>query len=464
MGSWLHRAYCRSPPPVRNLAATVRGAYLRRWRYGPETERLVEEALAREYWSSAQWASWRTERLARILHRAATDVPFYRDHWSSAHASGSSPDRLEDWPILEKSAIREAPRRFVADDCRTRQMFHEHTSGTSGTPLELWWSRDTVRAWYALFEARWRRWYGVSRRDRWAILGGQVVTPFSQRHPPFWVWNASLNQLYLSSHHLASDLVPHYLDALERHRIEYLWGYTSAIYALAQEAVRRKRRVPLRVAITNAEPLHGYQREAIAEAFVCPVRETYGMAEIAAAASECSEGRLHLWPEAGVVEIVPNESADPAVRSGRLVCTGLVNADMPLIRYAVGDHATLPVTEAPCPCGRTLPTLLSLEGREDDVLYSKDGRLVGRLDPAFKAALPIREAQVIQESVDHVRVLYVPAPAFGPAAARELIDALRDRLGPIEVTLEAVDRVPRTSAGKFRAVINNVPRPVVAAR
>ena len=31
------------------------------------------------------------------------------------------------------------------------------------------------------------------------------------------------------------------------------------------------------VAITNAEPVYAYQREAIEQAFQCPVRETYGM-------------------------------------------------------------------------------------------------------------------------------------------------------------------------------------------
>jgi phenylacetate-CoA ligase len=444
---------------MRNLAASARGAYLRYWRYGPETEALVEEALAREQWSPAQWSSWRNERCEFILHRAATTVPYYREHWASKSPRGLSPHRLEDWPLLEKTTLRENPRRFVAADCRTRSMFHEHTSGTSGSPVDLWWSRDTVRQWYALFEARWRRWYGVSRNDRWAILGGQLVTPVAQNRPPFWVWNSSLNQLYLSSYHLAPASVPQYLDAIQQHRVEYLWGYTSAIYSLAEEAIRLKRQVPLRVVITNAEPVHPYQRAAIAEAFACPVRETYGMAEIVAAASECAEGRLHLWPEVGVLEITPDDSVNPAVRSGRLVCTGLANVDMPLIRYVVGDHATIPAAETPCPCGRTLPTLLSVDGRDDDIIVSRDGRSIGRLDPVFKAALPIREAQVIQESVEHVRVLYVPAPGFGPAAARQLADALRERLGTIDITLEAVDQVPRASNGKFRAVICKVPRP-----
>ena len=161
----------------------------------------------------------------------------------------------------------------------------------------------------------------------------------------------------------------------------------------------------MRVAITNAEPVYDYQRTTIAAAFRCDVRETYGMAEIVAAASECGARRLHLWPEVGWLEIVNGTSSTKDNAVGDLVCTGLLNADMPLIRYRVGDKGTLGGA-APCSCGRTLPALASIEGRADDLLYTADGREVGRLDPIFKARLPVREAQIIQETVTRIRLRY----------------------------------------------------------
>src|SRR5262249_24528446 len=157
---------------------------------------------------------------------------------------------------------------------------------------------------------RWRRWYGVSLHDRWAILGGQLVTPVSQKQPPFWVWNAGLNQLYMSSYHLAPDMLACYFDAMRSHRIVYLWGYTSAIYELARGALQSGLTCPrLAVVVTNAEPLFDYQRRVIAKAFHCDVRETYGMAEIVAAASECQHRNLHYWPEAGILETPPEPEA-----------------------------------------------------------------------------------------------------------------------------------------------------------
>jgi len=460
MSDTLLRLYHCLPAPMRSVAASLRGLYLRSWRYGPESERLVAEALEREHWSAERFKAWQEERLGSVLHRAATCVPYYREQWAARRRQGdrASWAYLENWPILEKEALRKNPTAFVADNCAIRYMFHEHTSGTTGKPLDLWWSRTTVRAWYALFEARCRRWYSVSRHDRWAILGGQLITASSRRRPPFWVWNTALNQLYMSSYHLAPDLIPYYLDALQRYRINYVLGYTSSLYALAREVLQTGRKdLHMTVAITNAEPVFDYQRYAIAEAFQCPVRETYGMAEIVAAASECMAGKLHLWPEVGWVE--GSASAQPldSGTSRDLVCTGLLNIDMPLIRYRVGDKGVLPVVNEACCCGRTLPTLASIEGRADDLLYTSDGRRIGRLDPVFKTQLPVREAQIIQEALGKIRVRYVATADFTPAAARSIVQRLQERLGTVEVFLERVDEVPRERNGKFRAVLCNLP-------
>ncbi len=449
---WL---YHRLPAgPARSLVATMRGTYLRGLRYGPETEPLVEEALARETWSPSQWRSWQEERLAALLHRAATRVPYYRDLWAERRRLGDRApwDVLGNWPVLSKQAVRDRPATFLADDRRPRSMVLEHTSGTTGTPLGVWWSRTAIRQWYALFEARSRRWYGVNRDTRWAILGGQLIAPVSQRQPPFWVWNAGLNQLYMSVYHLAPDLVPSYVEALARYNIRYIYGYSSALEALGR-GIRPGSGLSLSVAITNAEPLLAHQRAAIQTGLGCPVRETYGMAEAVTAAGECDAGQLHLWPEVGWVELM----GGPAPGTGDLVCTGLINTDMPLIRYQVGDRASLLPDSGPCACGRTLPRLAHVEGRIDDVLYTRDGRPVGRLDPIFKATAPIREAQIVQESLDRVRVRLVPAPAYRPVHGSAIAEELRMRMGSVEVVVEEVAAIPRAAGGKFRAVISQLP-------
>lgn len=446
--------YHRLPPFSRSVVASLRGYYLNWWRYDKESEKLAEEILERDFWSEKQWREWQDERLSFILHRAATQVPFYKKLWAERRKKGdkASWDYLENWEILEKQTLRSQANEFVADDCNPGKMFKEHTSGTTGTPLSLWISQATLKYWYALSEARWRGWNGVSKNDRWAILGGQLVTPISQKKPPFWVWNAGLNQLYMSSYHLAPNLLETYLDALKKHRIRYLWGYTSALYSLAQKALSENRKdLKMDVVITNAEPLFDYQKELISEAFNCPVRETYGMAEMVAAASECEEGKMHQWSDAGIIE---RKNSNDNNQPTDFICTGLVNPDMPLIRYRIGDCGTF--CNEICECGRTLPLLGKIEGRSDDVLFTRDGRRIGRLDPIFKDNFPIIEAQLIQESLNKIIVKYVPADNFSQRDEIDLTNRIQERLGDIEVKIEKVVHIPRTERGKFRAVVCNL--------
>lgn len=443
--------YHRLPAPARSAAATLRGWYLNRWRDGAEKQALVAQALERDRWSAARWTAWRDERLAFILHRAATQVPYYRKYWEVRRRQGhrASWELLENWPVLQKETVRANPRAFVAGDCDPRRMLPEQTSGTTGTPLELWRSRATVASLYALATARTRAWDGIDAGGRWARLGGQLVTPVRQRRPPFWVWNAAMRQLYLSSYHLAPDLLPHYLDALARYRITFIAGYPSSIHALAQAALRAGRTdIRLRAVYTNAEPLYAEQRQTITAAFGCPVRQTYGMAETVAAASECGAARLHQWPEAGHVEV----QAD-----GELICTGLLNADMPLIRYRVGDRGRFASADyTPCACGRTLPVFASIEGRCDDVLVTRDGRAAGPLDPIFDGLRAVREAQIVQERLEVVRVRVAPTAEFGAEHERRITLGVKDRMGDVHVIVDLVDVIPRTANGKLRAVICNL--------
>jgi phenylacetate-coenzyme A ligase PaaK-like adenylate-forming protein len=429
--------YHRLPGPLRQAAAGVHGRRLRAWRYGPETDDLVAAARAREAWDRDRWEEWAAARTGAALARART-VPGY---------TSPGGDDLGSWPRLGKAALRADPKAFLVAD--HGDLYEEHTSGTTGTPVTVWWDRAAVRGWYALVEARARGWHGVSRQDRWAIVGGQLVVPGDRRRPPYWVWNTPLHQLYLSAWHLSPATAGDYAGALRRAKPTHLLGYPSALATLARLCLAGGHELPaLTVVLTNAEPLHDDQRTVVAEAFACAVRDTYGLAELVAGASECEAGTQHLWPEVGVVEAV----------DGELVATGLLNEAMPLVRYGTGDRLARPVAWDRCPCGRGLPVLPPVEGRDDDVVVTPDGRRLGRLDPLFKADLPLVEAQVEQVSVDRLVVRLVPARPLDDRDREQLVRRIRQHVGPMEVEVVEVERIERDAAGKFRAVISRLER------
>jgi phenylacetate-CoA ligase len=456
----LVKLYNDLPYPLRSAAATAYGYYLKWWRYNNETATMVEQALERDAWNTERWQAYQQERLAYLLHRAATTVPYYREYWQKRRQAGddTSWEVLENWPVLRKDVLREHPERFVADGASKDKLFKSHTSGTSGKPLTLWINQTDTRFWYALFDARWLQWYNVSRNDRWAMLNGQLVVPVKQQTPPFWVWNGAMKQLYMSTYHISAKNVPSYIEAMKAHKVKYLYGQSAAMYSLARFAREQGLEPPkISVAISNAEPLYPHQRQLVEEYFGCAVRETYGMAEKVAAASECEAGSLHIWPEAGVIEVMDDaeDRLIPDGQAGRLICTGLINTDMPLIRYEIGDRGRLSTRQV-CPCGRSLPMIESIEGRLDDVVLTPDGRRVSRLSPAFKGDLAIREAQIIQESLHKLRVKVVPAKGYSDKDETMIVKSIRDRVGDMEIIVEEVESIPRSANGKFRAVISHV--------
>jgi phenylacetate-CoA ligase len=458
---WL-KIYHKLPYPMRVAAASARGYYLRSWRYGKETEGLIAEARKRECWSAAQWKAWQEERLSYVLHRAATQVPFYRRYWSDRKRNGDKPswEYIENWPILGKDVLRAKGREFLADGCDVRKMFHDSTSGTTGTPLSLYSRRETVRKLYALFETRWRRWHGVSGQEHWAIMGGQLVVPFHQNKPPFWVYNAGLNQLYLSTHHVSLENAKYYVGALLRFRTTHMVVYPSSAIILASAILeQRLEPPPLKVIISNAELLTDQQREVLSTAFRCPVRNTYGMAENVVAASECECGNLHLWPEVGFIEVFSDEDDTPTGegKTGRIVGTSLLNGEMPLIRYETGDRGCLSEARTECSCGRKMQILERVEGRSNDLIVTQDGRKIFWFNPVFHG-LKIIESQIVQERIDAVKVLIVVAPGFSKSDETVIVKRLRDRLGDMSITIERRDSIPRAANGKFKAVVSLIDR------
>lgn len=450
----MSQLYSVLPSPARSMAASARGAQLRATRYDRDLERLVAEAQEREWWDEDQWLRVLDRQVDRLLD-SATRTRHYQDCGPRASGFG----RLRQWPFTPKHALRDDPDSFTVPGVQRSGLVVDTTSGTTGTPLRIVLTKAAVRHWYAMYEARIRRWNGVRLSDRWAMFGGQLVVPAERTTPPFWVHNVPMRQLYMSTNHISEQNVVAMAAELRRFAPRFLIGYPSSVALFSTLCLRRGIPLPaLEVAISNAEPLTDAQRTVIAEAFRCPVRNTYGMGEMAAGASECEHGALHLWPEAGIVEVLTDDGriSDVPGDRGRLVLTGLLNFAMPLVRYEIGDRGSVP-TPSRCPCKRTLPVLEAIEGRSSDFLVTPDGRYVFWVNPIFRG-LPIVEAQVVQHAVDAIEIRLVSqAGAWENGHGAELADRLGKRVGEsVRIWVTELDSIPRGPSGKFRPVVSQI--------
>jgi phenylacetate-CoA ligase len=431
--------YWKAPYFVKNWLASVNARKLDRERYGPEYQR---------------------QQLQALMKLAATRVPYYRKMFSEKRIdprSIESPEHLQQLPILEKEIVRASPTSLIDETLDKRRLLCGHTSGTTGTPLTLYRDVWLSSAQFAYLDARWHKVVGMSRRANPSVcIGGHLVAAPNQTRPPFWVYNRRWKQLYMSSYHLSPKYLGYYVDELRKFRTDYIEGYPSSIYSIARYILDKKLApVPFKACFTTAETLFDYHREAIKEACGCRTYDQYGCGEMVVFAAECEGGSMHLSPEYGVVEVVDENDKPVAVgQTGQLICTSLVNWVQPFIRYRLGDIGVL--RSGQCSCGSSLPMLDSIGGRVDEVLITRDGRRIGRLDPVFKGLRGFYETQVVQDDYDRFRIRIVPSSDYTEEDGQIAISNFAQRVGKADIRIELVKAIERTSAGKFRAVVCNL--------
>jgi phenylacetate-CoA ligase len=461
MPSLTQRLYWRAPYFVKCAMASWQARRLDRTRHGREYAQILADIRLRDGWSGQQFREYQDRELASLVAHAAAHVPHYRRAFAQAGVDAERFGGLDDLPrlpVLHKDIVRAGPLALVDERLDPRTLITHDTSGTTGTPVALFRDVWLDSCAFAYIDARCRSacthaHQPMLRRVNPSItVGGKLVAAPHRRRPPFWVYNARWRQLYMSSYHLSAANLDAYLAEIRRGRWDYIDGYSSSLYTLARHAELSASPAPFKAAFVTADALLPHMRPVIERAFGCRVYNQYGAGEMCVLAVECERGSMHVSPDYGIVEVLDDADAPvPAGQSGNLVCTSLVNRVQPFIRYRLGDRGSL--SAGPCPCGWPTPVLASLEGREDDVLLTADGRRIGRLDQVYWGASGVLEAQIVQESPARVRVLVVAGEGFGPASEQAIAGNIRARMGDVEVSVERVETIPRTAGGKFRAVV-----------
>jgi phenylacetate-CoA ligase len=262
--------------------------------------------------------------------------------------------------------------------------------------------------------------------------------------------------------HFLNNTTPAHRQAewLSRTRPRYLSTNPSNLDALADELGAAGRDVGLEAVITVGEILTPETRRRVAESLGAKVIDTYGCQELGKVALECPEsGLLHICAENMIVEVLDgNDQPVMPGETGRVVLTGFYNLAMPLIRYAIGDYAE--TAPGPCSCGRTLPALTRVLGRQRNMfVFADNTRIWPRtaIVTGLGGLLPLKQFKMIQTAVDRVELLYVPIDRSHEPDLDAIRTRLRANLHPtIDVTLNAVDHIPYGAGGKFEDFVSLV--------
>jgi phenylacetate-CoA ligase len=258
--------------------------------------------------------------------------------------------------------------------------------------------------------------------------------------------------VYLDTLDLNDARIAEFARAIRRHRPGLIFGHAHSLYLVAC-ALKKSGVLDVRPSgiISTAMILHDWQRAVIEEVFGRKVTNRYGCEEVSLIASECEEHNgLHVNADSLYTEVQSD---------GKLLITDIVNRGMPLIRYQVGD-VVVPSTRV-CKCGRGLPMIERVEGRDADYVVTPAGRLISgiSLTENFANLIPgTAQVQIVQESITQLRIRLV-VEDFGDLGRLKVAELVRDTFGDgVTHEVELVDAIPQEPSGKYRFCISKVAR------
>lgn len=415
-----------------------------------------------QWLSPEDLAQLQLTRLQALLEHCYREVPYYRRRWRELGITPADIRSLDDYarlPTLSKADIRENFQDLQAASWRDRLLF-KRTGGSTGEPLELGYTRESYDRRVAVM---WRGygWAGARPGRRTLYLwAGSVGNPGQAHQLKDRLYNAMFARRVLDSFGMTESNLAAYADAIDRYRPAVIVGYVGPLAQLAQWIVDTGRRVHRPESVIGAaEALHPFQREAISQAFGCPVYNTYGCREFMLIASECSHHqRLHVNADHLVVELVGPGGQPVAHGPGEVAITDLSNYGMPFIRYVNGDLATASAART-CPCGRGLPLLERIDGRVLDAIRTPDGRILpGEFFPhMLKDVRGLMHFQLVQRQLDRLELSIVRGDGFDDASLAYIRRETAKVLGHgVALDTRFVDEIPLTRSGKRRVTLSEL--------
>lgn len=460
----LKQLYNLCPVFLQNSILSGFSILLDRERYSGKYK-FFQDLLSKTQWyTESDLIAYQENQLEKLISHAYETVPYYRQIFQDRKLVPEDIKKLSDLqklPLLTKHDIKNNFNKLISTKYKIHKLKKGHTSGTTGSPLEICYDSSVIYITYATLNRQYK-WADASLErfgDKIAVLRGNVIVPLTQKKPPFWRNNYFHNQLLLSSFHLSRKNLPFYLQEIKRFEPKILDGYPSTLFVLAKYLKNIGEKLPLHAVISSSETLYDFQREIIEESFQCKMFDYYALAERVVFATECEKhGGHHLSSEYGITEILDHDNQPVSDGTeGKMVGTSLHNFGMPMIRYVTDDMTA--IKQEKCACGRALPLMEDVTTKAEDMLTLKNGRLISSstLTHPFKPLYSVEESQIIQEDYDQIRINIVPNEKYQNTDAEHLIKEFQTRLGSdVNIEIKIVDKVPRTKSGKFRWVISKV--------
>jgi phenylacetate-CoA ligase len=378
-----------------------------------------------------QLGDWRTfaeldtltqDRLPAALAWARR-VPFYAERLPTEA-------RFFDLPFLEKEDLRRAyPFGLLAVPKEDVAVYLE-TSGTTGEPTTSCW---TERDWQDAAERQLQNAVNLRRGD-WVF----IKVPYAMSAPAHLIQRAA--------HMVGATIVP--ADARSAGMpfskvVRLLHDLpVSVIYCLSTEALVMARAAELaghdpardfpnlRAFVVLGEALSEAQAARIKTVWNVDLFQTYGTTESGGPlALCCSRNKMHLSCHRYLFEVLDEQGESHPEGTGMLVVTSLWLEAVPLVRYRLGDIAT--IERRPCECGWILPTV-RVHRRKEALIRTMDVELDPTVIDDLVHTLPKEYGAMFWRARYDDRQLAIEVESVserGMHVVSELVEAFRTRFG-----------------------------------
>ncbi len=416
-----------------------------------KSERLTPEALR----------ALQDEQLSLLLRHHFTYTPSFAQRAKRAglrkHSLNLS--NLSALPVLRRKDIQILGNSFFSTHIPASHLPADwlQTSGSTGQPVRIKKTQANALFWSAL-TLRDHQW---NRRDPGNKLA--AIRPQVDQLIELPDWGPPVSDRCRTGTALGipgkTDL-ERQLQLLLDFQPDILVIYPSNLQGLLDLASRNNVALPfLKHLRTVGETTSEKLRAAARQLTGLELEDAYSSQEAGMIAIQCPHsGLYHIMSEALIVEIV-DEAGNPcrAGQAGRVLITDLHNFASPLVRYEIGDYAE---AGGECSCGRGLPTLRKILGRERNLIVKPDNT---RHWPVFgfhefSKIRSVLQYQFIQHDVHRLEMRVhtdSPLKAAEKSELREIVLRHLDAPFTLEIT-ESASPLTANANGKFEEFISLV--------
>ncbi len=413
-----------------------------------------------QHWPLEQLRAGQQRQLLHLLRSAAKNVPWYgRVAWPRDILAAAGTDPLRFWdqwqaiPLLTKVQLREHGALLNARSLPAAHLplGSTRTSGSVGIPVEVKTTTVSRLAWSAL-TVREHQWRERDFSKRLGIIRSgkkQDNAPGGVDTPSWGPPVADLHRTGAASVIHIGLPVPRLIEWLQRFNPHYLLTYPSLAAELFDRLGAAGGPPALEEVRLMSEPVDASLEERLREAWQVRIADVYSANEVGNIAFRCRQDRLHVQSEAILVEILDDTGRACAPgETGRVIVTALHNIATPLIRYEIGDYATV---GGPCTCGRAHPVIEQVLGRVRNLVRTPDGRSFWPTALLkIRAVTAIRQFQYVQTALDRIELRVVLDRDLTAVETDELRAIVRRLLAyPFHVEVRPVAAIERGPGGKF---------------